>query len=728
MRCVVVAVLLSIPAVAADEPTEAPSPAVLGEIALFDLEVLLNTEVGAATKTDKTTAEAPNIVSVVTREEARDFGWRSVNQILNRQPGFFPSRDYERRTPGFRGQFEGWNNNHLLLLIDGVPFNDSEAGSAHTWEVTPMFLMKNVEIVRGPGSALYGSTAVNGVVAINTISPKDFGGPFVEARARFGYPLTHSYDVYGGADTDLGEFVLGFNVFGTDGFEYEDADSSFRVGDDGELQKFPVRDRRSSKYLFAKVKGKGALSDVSLQVHHQEAEYPTERGWLFHAPDISEKNVESRQIVALKYEPDLLGDFGDEEFVLRFQRHNLSHNLRFFEDGAFDGFYPNGVSEFIDTTFDELFLRTQTSLKLGDDATALVGVEYTGFFYFGDRAHHSNAALGDVAGGYPPVDGFEELGDYYEPVKGHPVHNVGVYSQLESGRILGGFLSATLGLRYDGQYFTYLDIAKPDRPTEFKTFQQLSPRIGVVAFPVDGLTFKALAGRAFRAPSPLELFGANSFAIASNINELEPETLASYELGADWRVLDGLTWRSNLFVLDLQNQIAYGALNVLANTKSHVIGGAETELLFSVEAPADIRLGGFVNYTYSQLLSESIIDDALFVAEPVLTSGPAHVAKAGARANWNSFTVSLQTLVQGPVARRSTDLIDPIVTSARPDELPPFALFDATLRWGPASWIDVGVEATNLLDTRARIVRPGSHPWDYVTDGRQVMGFLEVRQ
>lgn len=704
-------------------PATSPTPT---DISLFDLEALLDTEVASATKTERKTSEAPSIISVVTQEQADEFGWRSLNDILYRQPGFFPARDYERRTAGFRGQFESWNNNHLLLLIDGVPFNDNETGGAFTWEITPLFFMKNVEITRGPGSALYGSTAVNGVLAINTISPADVGGQFIEARVRGGYPLTLTYDVFGGAATPVGDFTLGFHSFQTDGFEYDDVDSSFRTDEDGALQTFRVQDQRRNTYFFGKVQGKGPTKDFSLQVHHQAWQYETDRGWLFHAPDFPEKMEESRSIVALKYTPGFF-DLGKQEYVLRWQRHDIHHNLRFFEDGAFEGYYPDGVSEFIESSFDEAFARGQWSFDLGNDATVLAGVEYTGFFYFGDQAHYSNAALSDVAGGYPPVDGFADLGPYYEWVQGRPVHNIGVYSQLESGRVIGDLLSVTLGLRYDGQYFNYQDITDADRPSEFKTFQQLSPRIGLVAFPMEDLTFKALAGRAFRAPAPLELFGANSFAVASNITELQPETLASYELAADWRILDGLTWRTNAFYLDLQNQIAYGSLNVLVNIYSHAIAGAETELLFGFDTPFETRVGGFLNYTYAQLISEVVQDDAIGPAD-VLTWAPSHSAKAGVSGNWQTITLSLQSLVQGPVLRRPTDQLDPTVADSRPDVIDPFVIFDATLRWKIAPWVDIGVEAQNLADTRARIVRGGSHPWDYRTDGRLVLGFLEVRQ
>lgn len=703
------------------------------DIESLDLEALLDEEVGAATKTQVKTSEAPSIVSVVGREQIDDYGWLSLNDILFKQPGFAPDQDYERRTVSFRGQWEPWNNNHLLLLIDGVPYNDNETGGAFTWEITPLFMAKSVEIVRGPGSALYGSSAVNGVLQINTLSPADMGGDFVRARARVGLPFTHTYDVFGGAQTPLADFTLGFNYFDTEGFEYDDFDGSGRLDDDGALQTFPVRDSRRSNYFFGKAQGTGFLRDVSLQVHNQAWQYETNRGWLFFAPDVPEKMEESRQIVTLKYAPTLF-DVLKTEAAVQWQRHNIHHTMRFYPNGAFDGYYPAGLTEVIESHFDSLFARAQTTWEIGDGASLLAGAEYTGFFYFGDDAHYANADLADFAGGYPPFPGPRNLRPYYEWIEDHPVTNVGVYTQLSSGRVLWDFVSVTLGVRYDGQFFTYNDLNQPATTgyeQEFKTFQQVSPRIGLVVFPFDGLTLKALGGRAFRAPAPLEMFGANSFAIASNIYELRPETLSTYEVGADWTVLDGLNWRVNGYYLDLENQIAYGSLNVLENVYSHRIAGVETELNYGTVLPFDVQLNGFANYSYAHLVSEVVQDDTIAPSD-VLTWAPAHTAKAGVRSRWRSLSGSLQGLVVGPVARRSSDSANGQFAAARPAVVDPYFSLDARVGWAPIDWLELSLFGRNLLDdlvpfSEQRIARPGSFPFDYRLDGRQVFLGLELK-
>jgi len=152
---------------------------------LVDLLALLNTPITTASKRAEKAIEAPSVVSVITRDQFQAYGWTSINEALYSLPGFGPSQDYDRRTVSSRGLFEGWNNNHILLLVDGIPFNDNIYGSAYTWETTPAFLIKTLEVVRGPGSALYGSNSTNSATQVKTISAKDLPGGGV-AQVRFG--------------------------------------------------------------------------------------------------------------------------------------------------------------------------------------------------------------------------------------------------------------------------------------------------------------------------------------------------------------------------------------------------------------------------------------------------------------------------------------------------------------------------------------------------------------
>jgi iron complex outermembrane receptor protein len=341
----------------------------------LSIEDLLNVQVASATKLETPARETPAIMSVVTREQIDSYGWLSVNDVLFRQAGFAPSQDYDRVTVTARGLFEGWNNNHLLLLIDGVPYNDNLYGTAFTWEITPMVLVRSMEIIRGPGSALYGSSATNGVVNINT---RSVVGSAAQASVRFGNAGTRIYDLFVGHELKPLSFVVAYNHFETDGNTYNDYDASGRADANGRLLKFHVGDARSSDYLFAKVEGKGNLRGLSLQFHWQSWKFETGHGWIWYIPDIKEQMAEQRQIVSLAYKPRaLFKERFQQEYVLQYQRHAVDWHIKFFPDNsqvaAADGssvVLPQGLYENLVTDTHSVFMRAQFSYKFWRDRSS----------------------------------------------------------------------------------------------------------------------------------------------------------------------------------------------------------------------------------------------------------------------------------------------------------------------------------------------------------------------
>src|SRR6185295_4322245 len=99
--------------------------------------------------------------------------------------------------------------------------------SAYTWEITPLFMAQTIEVTRGAGSALYGTTAMNGIIAINTVGASNERP--TEAVARFGNAGTRIYDVMAGHQWKPLSVVVAYNHFETDGNNYLSYDASGRV-------------------------------------------------------------------------------------------------------------------------------------------------------------------------------------------------------------------------------------------------------------------------------------------------------------------------------------------------------------------------------------------------------------------------------------------------------------------------------------------------------------------
>jgi outer membrane receptor protein involved in Fe transport len=515
------------------------------------------TKVTTATKVAQNIFEAPNIINSYKRRDFIDYGFFSFNQLLWLQPNFSMSKDYDRMTVSARGVYEGWNNNHLLLLVDGVPINENIYGSALTWEVTPLVFTKSVEVMRGGGSALYGTNAMNGLLSIQTVSPADLKGN-VEARSRISSNGTQIYDAIAGINNEKLSLVASFNHFFTHGLQATSYDASGRTNANGTLQQFALQDRRQSNYFFAKADFKGKFTGLSFQYHEQNWSFGTGHGWLFQVPDQPENLNEGRRIVSFSYTNPNKGRPFNYEAVLRYQSKSIDWNMRFFPNRAnfFSIDYPNGVTEVVKTSMDDIFMRGQLSYTFKNKALLLGGVENSVFLYNGDAIHSSNIRLNEDFTPFPDNQ-MLPIGNYLDYMTNKPLVNIGAFVQLISPKLLREKLTITAGLRFDNQFVNYTDITQTSRPTESKTFAKLSPRLSLVYQATENLYLKAIAGRGFRTPAPAEMFGANTFALASNIRQLQPETVDTYELVADWNINKHLQLRINGFYTDFDNIIAY---------------------------------------------------------------------------------------------------------------------------------------------------------------------------
>lgn len=671
------------------------------------LDDLSDVRVSAASKIAQKQSEAPGIINYITQQKITKYGWISSNDILYRTPGFSPSQDYDRRTVSARGVFEGWNNNHLLLLIDGIQFNDNLYGSAYTWEMTPLIFTKSMEIIRGPSSALYGTNAVNGVISINTISPSDLDGNGI-AQFRVGNNGTQIYDILAGAENDYISVVASFNSYKTKGNNYLTYDDSFVEDSLGNPLQFQTQDARESTYFFAKLEGKKALSGFSFQYHEHRWGFGTGHGWLFNIPDQPESMNEFRRLITLKYNSAHKKEPLIQEYSIRYQKHGIDWDMRYYPSGAFDNFYPSGVTEYLKSDADDILVRAQLTYKLMKGSAILGGVEGSLFMYDGDQAHNSNIDLESTFDPFPNNE-FRDMGPWFEFVKDRPVNNAGIFLQYISPKI-GDRLQATFSARYDAQFFDFVDIYSPDRPINRKSFNQLSPRIGLVFTPSKVLTLKALAGRAFRTPSPTEMFGANTFTLASNINELHAETITTLEFNATWE--PSKNFQLNLvgfYNAQFDDIIAYSVANANLSTNLYNLSttGIELDGQFSKD-----QFSGFFNYSFNHRIDETIVDNTISESGNKLTWVPAHIANLGLNYSRKAAYFSAVVHYQGAVNRRPSDITEDS-QKFRPDQVAAWTSIDTKLAITQFKSVEFGILITNLLDTDNFLLKNNAYRFDY---------------
>lgn len=141
----------------------------------LSLEDLMKVEVISASKFIQSSSHAPSAVQVLTAEDIHRHGWRTLAEALDSLPGLYASTDRAFGFVGARGfMVPGDYNMRFLLLLDGQPLNDNlydQANLGHEFRVD-MALIERIEYVPGPGSSIYGSNAMFGVINVITRSAK----------------------------------------------------------------------------------------------------------------------------------------------------------------------------------------------------------------------------------------------------------------------------------------------------------------------------------------------------------------------------------------------------------------------------------------------------------------------------------------------------------------------------------------------------------------------------
>ena len=157
-----------------------------GDLADLSLEELMNIEVTTVSKKAQKIFNAPASITIINREEIIKYGYRTVSEALSRIPGIYLTNDRNYENLGFRGFSKTSDfNTRILLLIDGYKINDPVYDQAAFGE-EQFFDIENIErieIIKGPGSSLWGT---NALLAIINIIPRKGGD--IE-----GFDITASY-------------------------------------------------------------------------------------------------------------------------------------------------------------------------------------------------------------------------------------------------------------------------------------------------------------------------------------------------------------------------------------------------------------------------------------------------------------------------------------------------------------------------------------------------------
>ena len=530
------------------------------ELLQVPLEQLLEIEVEkvySASRFEQNVTEAPASVSIVTADDIKKSGYRTLAEILNGVRGFYVSNDRNYSYLGVRGfSRPGDYNTRVLLMIDGHRLNDNIYDQAQIGIEFPLDidLIERIEVVRGPGSSLYGTSAFFAV--INVITRPDWQQPTAETAGSYGSHDASQLRLTLGSPLPAGiTALISGSLYDSNGernIYYQEYDDP--ATNNGNAHN--VDDDRSYS-LFSRF----SWQDFTLQalLSKREKTVPTGAyGVVFN--DSDNRSNDERRYLDLKYQRKVDASL---EILGRLTYDLYKYDQKYIYDESPDGPSRAGYRDEVYGTWWGGELQASKTLFASHIVT--IGGEWR------DSLRQEQRYFGELDPS-PILD--DDRNSY----------TVGLYLQ-DNWKILDN-LHLTLGVRYD-----YNDSGD----------DSVSPRAALVYSPWEKTAFKLLYGSAFRAPNAYELYYDDNGATINSNPDLDPEKIQTYEGVYEQYLGEHLRSSLNGFYYRTKDLISLGTdpvsgLNMFQNideTEAYG-GGAEIEGRWASE------LSGRLSYSYQE--------------------------------------------------------------------------------------------------------------------------------
>ena len=541
------------------------------------LENLLKVKISTAAKYEQTTSEAPASVTIITSENIDRYGYRTLEEAFQSVRGFYTSYDRNYGYLGVRGFSRPTDyNNRVLVLINGQTINEPVYQSVDIGTELPinMDIIERIEIVRGPGSALYGTSAMFAVVNIITKNTDTFEGLRLSAEngshARYEGNASFGKEFSNGA-----EFIISGQWADIDGQnlyfkEYDDPSTNNGLAENLDWDKY--------YRVFA-----------ALNYHN----------FKFQAIGSSRKKGIPTGAYEMAFNADAANTQDDHVIIqLSFDR-KVSPDKNIMLRGYFDHYHYDGVYPYED--FDEGGKPYIYNSLESDNANRVGGeLQFRWDLHSNNRLTVGTEYQNSLRADYRAWDEWETYfdGDF-------PYQTLAFYAQEELQATKN--LSFTAGIRWD----KYSNIGS-----------RATPRGAIVYNPLKSATLKLLYGEAFRSPSIYEVnYEDPVFGWKANLG-LKSEKIRTSELIWEQRLSDALFGAVSVYNYKMNNLIdpAIDPSDSLVQYQN--IGKVNAYgLEFEFKARLKIGLQGYANYAFQRAEETA--------SKQKLSNSPSHLAKIG---------------------------------------------------------------------------------------------------
>jgi outer membrane receptor for ferrienterochelin and colicin len=553
----------------------------LWEMSLEDLGQIRVTTLatGTATPLDKAAA----VATVITEEDIIAMGATDLDQVLETVPGVHIGKSPVAFTPkynirGITSQYTA----QTLVLINGTPITDLVFGNrSNVWAGMPVKSISRIEIIRGPGSAMYGADAFAGVINIITKGRKDINGTLGGVR-KGSFDTTASWIEHGGSYEG---FNIGFTLEyeTTDGWKEivtRDAQSDFDDDFMTNASLAPDSVNTMKEMLDARIDIE--YENSRLRIGYQGRSNIGTGPGLAQALDPNGRFGSDRINADYTYTLQDLGpDWGMEGRISYFHNtQEAEENAWIFPPGAFGGAYQEGFIGNPGYKVDSARVDINSVFRGLDKHLIRFG---TGGFW-GDVFQTTESK--NFNPDFSPRAGIEDVSDtaeVYLPEEDRTTYHAFIQDEWQ----FSDNWQLTSGVRYDH----YSDFGSTT-----------NPRLALVWATTDSITTKLLYGKAFRAPSISELH-VTSNPIALGDKNLKPEKIDTYELALSQQVSSSFRYTSNIYYYEIKDFISFETFdtNTTGNKRAEN-SGERTGYGFEVEAnyKTSNSLRIVTNYAYQK--------------------------------------------------------------------------------------------------------------------------------
>ena len=516
----------------------------------FDEEALLELYgdqeiISIATGIAQPISKAPAVATVITAKDIKEIGARDIDEVLESVPGLHVSNNPINYNSiyTFRGIYTGFNP-QVLLLINSIPITNLFVGNrSQVWGGMPVEAVSRIEVIRGPGSAIYGADAFAGVINIITkdateINGNEFGFRYGSFNTKEGWYLHGGH--YGGFDVAV---IAEFKT--TDG-HHEDIDSDFQnisdalTGSNASLAPGSTNNGRDNVDLRLDVRKNNWTFRSGLQRRRNvevgfgvgsaldtNTEYESDR-WnadlTYHNPDFSENLDVQAQIGFFNTSQKV-----DENTILFPPGSNLILSA---DPLTFLGPFPEGIIGNPEV-WERHWRFNLTTLYTGFENHAIrFGTGYTTSEIYRVRESNNFSPLG-----FGVLTDVSDTPFVFLPER----HRDNKYGFVQDVWSIANDWELTAGIRYDD----YNDFG-----------DTWNPRAALVWSARHDTTLKLLYGQAFRAPSFAEFRNQNN-PVALGNDELDPEEIETFEFAIDYRPFEDLRFNTNVFYYEWDDIIRF---------------------------------------------------------------------------------------------------------------------------------------------------------------------------